>query len=280
MVLVDKSKLNLILSFFFLCTLLLSYDTFAQKPEPIDTDRPDQTESPTIISKSSFQIESGAIIEMDKPGDGTEVQTITAPTVLFRYGLFKVCELRLGIEHTISKTTTINPAHELTISEFSPIVGAIKLKVCEEKGLLPKTAFLFKLNFPLGKNGELGDPVEGLPPVPEQHIFPEFLFAMQHTIGASYSVSYNLGAEWDGYSPKPAGLYSLSMGYSFNKYVSAFIESYGWLSKGELPDHRFDSGLLYLITNNLQADISGGLGITKKSPDYFVGAGMSLRLPR
>jgi hypothetical protein len=85
---------------------------------------------------------------------------------------------------------------------------------------------------------------------------------------------------WDGNSVEPIGLYALSFGFSFNKKISAFAEAFGFVTKSEKPDNRLDAGFTYLFTHNLQADISGGIGITRRSPDYFVAIGFSFRLPK
>ena len=41
-----------------------------------------------------------------------------------------------------------------------------------------------------------------------------------------------------------------------------------------------DAGIGYLPAGNIQLDLSGGVGITDNAPDYFVAAGICVRLPR
>ncbi len=41
--------------------------------------------------------------------------------------------------------------------------------------------------------------------------------------------------------------------------------------------HYFDGGLLYLLSNNVQWDIWGGLGLNDHADDYFFGSGLSVR---
>ncbi len=62
--------------------------------------------------------------------------------------------------------------------------------------------------------------------------------------------------------------------------LSAFVELYGFMPQKTSPDHRFDTGLTYLVMKNIQADASFGFDISEKSPDYFVGLGISVRLPK
>jgi hypothetical protein len=100
---------------------------------------------------------------------------------------------------------------------------------------------------------------------------------MQHTISNKQTLSYNLGAEWDGYSPEPTFIYTLTTGYSFTEKIGGYIEFFGFIPQIEKPDHRFDGGLTYLLNPNQQLDISGGFGLSKTSPDYYVALGYSFR---
>ncbi len=40
-----------------------------------------------------------------------------------------------------------------------------------------------------------------------------------------------------------------------------------------------DTGFTYLITNNMQYDISGGLDLKAGTSDWFISSGFSFRLP-
>jgi hypothetical protein len=44
------------------------------------------------------------------------------------------------------------------------------------------------------------------------------------------------------------------------------------------PEHYFDGGLTYLISNDVQWDIRAGVGLNGAADDYFVGTGLSIRL--
>ena len=62
----------------------------AQVPDLV-TDRPDQTESPTVVRRGSFQVETGYLFARDDGVDRFEV-----PGTLFRIGLGGRTELRVG----------------------------------------------------------------------------------------------------------------------------------------------------------------------------------------
>ncbi len=229
----------------------------AQDLPPIQTDRPDQTECPFITPKGYFQFENGFSYEKTT----TTSNAIVAPTVLTKFGINDHFELRLITEFLIEK------GYSNRISGINPILLGFKTRLFEEKGLLPLTSFI----------GHIGIPKLGSKNFQTRYYAPEFRFTMQHTISQKQTISYNLGAEWDGLSAEPSFIYTLTTGYSFSEKISGYVELYGFIPQFEKPDHRFDAGLNYLITPNHQLDISGGLGMSKTSAEYFISLGYSFR---
>jgi hypothetical protein len=266
--------------FFFL--IFYPANLYPQKMEDIVTDRPDQTESAGIVPKGFVQIEAGVSgerawkIDFNSPiGSGTsELYNYEYPALLFRFGLEKGAELRFGLSYlgdvfSQQYSYESEPSFEETRRGMSSFTIGAKFKLFEEKKALPETAFLIHVSVPFSGN-RIFQP---------EYIGTDFRFAMAHSLSRRFSLSYNLGGEWDGDSPQATGIYTLSLGISLINNLSMFVESYGFLTQKQSPDHRIDGGFTYLFLPNLQADISGGLGITDKSPDYFIGAGLSVRLP-
>jgi len=93
-----------------------------------------------------------------------------------------------------------------------------------------------------------------------------------------WSLSYNLGAKWNGESPEAIFLYTLSLGYSFTNKFAAFLESYSFFPEETKADNRFDGGFTYKITPVIQFDVSGGMGLSDNAPDYFLSTGASVRM--
>jgi hypothetical protein len=239
----------------------------AQLTKNLVTDRPDQTESAFIVPKGSVQIELGAVYEREDFEDGILLENYSHPALLVRYGLLKTMELRLACElvnerHTFAGNST-------GTAGFLPLAVGTKIYICNEENFRPQTALIMHVTIPKLGSKEFAN----------EFFAADFRFTMQHSLSERFSLSYNLGAEWDGNIPNAAGIYTLSLSSSLTESIGAFIESYGFLIEKETPDHRIDGGLTYLLSRNLQLDASGGLGITDKSPDYFLGAGISLRLP-
>ena len=105
----------------------------------------------------------------------------------------------------------------------------------------------------------------------------KLLFAFSHTLTDRIGIGYNLGAEYDGTEAKASMIYSFVIGVSPVDKLGLFFEVYGSSYKEFAPDHRVDAGITYLVTDNLQLDFSGGVGLSKASPDNFISAGLSYR---
>lgn len=259
-----------------LTILIITFAAHAQELDDIITDRPDQTESAVTVPKGFFQIETGGMYESEYINHSTSllapsfrIKTISAPSVLVRYGLLKNIELRLGAEY-INQSTDLSVGADEKQSGLSPLTFGTKIQIAAEKQGSPGAAFLFNLSIPLKKN----DPFQ------PEYVGADFRISIAHTLSDKFALSYNVGGEWDGDNPRATGIYTLSLGISLGQKLSMFLESYGFLPQGESPDHRLDGGFTFLLARNIQIDVSGGIGLMEASPDYFIGAGVAFRLPR
>ena len=71
-------------------TILLAISSLLMGQEAIITDRPDQSESASVINAGSIQIETGLTINSSTPSN-----TLHFPSTLFRLGLLPNLEIRL-----------------------------------------------------------------------------------------------------------------------------------------------------------------------------------------
>ncbi len=232
----------------------------AQEKSPIQTDRPDQTESPSITPKRQLQMEFGFVYE----GENKTTSNFTTPNILTKFGLSDKVELRLITDYDIR----YQQANDVTIKkkQFNPTLIGCKINLFDEKKCLPKTSLLLHVGLPFLASKEFN----------KDNVFTTFRFLMQHTLSNKMSFSYNLGAEWDGVTTAPAGVYTLSLGYGISSKIGSYVELFG-SAQGKKAEHNYDMGFTYLINSNFQLDISGGFGVNKNAPDYFVGCGLSFR---
>ena len=242
----------------FILQNIIQMQLFSQELPSIQTDRPDQTESPFTVPKKHFQIETGVSFERV---DG-ESNSYTYPTILLKYGVNDIFELRLIPEYVTSHIQRVK------YSGITPVTIGFKAKLAEEKGILPMLSFI----------GHLSIPDIASKKFMTTWYAPSFRFTMQHTLSQKISLGYNLGAEWDGETPEPSFIYTLTTGYSITERLGSYIELYGYFIQKSTSDHRIDGGLSYLLKKNMMVDISGGFGINNYAPEYYIAAGFSIRL--
>ncbi|QBN19176.1 transporter [Flavobacterium nackdongense] len=243
----------------FLLFLLpvLNTNLIAQDLPSIQTDRPDQTECPFITPRHYFQLENGFSYEKNN----FQSELIVVPSTLTRFGITNYFELRLITEFVISRE------NELNYSGINPILIGFKTRLLEEKGIIPTTSLIAHIGFPEVASSDYR----------ANYYYPEFRFTMQHTLSDRQTLSYNLGAEWNGIDKKPTFIYTLTTGYSLTEKIGAYIEFYGFIPQIGEADHRFDLGLTYLFNPNHQFDVSGGFGLSANSPEYYLALGYSFR---
>ena len=245
---------NILVGFF----LFLGFYANAQTIDPIEIDRPDQTECPAIVPVGMFQMENGFNFEK-VDADST---TLLLPSSLLKVGIYNNFELRLITEFTIQETLT-----EKTIG-LKPIYFGFKIKICEEKGWLPKTSLITHILLPKFASEDLKT----------NYAAPKFRFTMQHTLTEKIGISYNLGTEWSGETAEKAFIYTLTSSYKINKKWGSYLEIYGFIPDNQNPDHRYDGGFTYLLNNNVIFDLSGGFGITANAPRSYISLGFSFRV--
>jgi len=243
-----------LLILFFFSSVHLSGQTSGQ----IEVDRPDQTECASTVPPHYFQMENGISFERSDKS----LKSFSLPSTLWKYGVNNDFEIRLITEYISVKDD------QYTSSGLLPVTVGFKTMLSEEKGIFPTTAFL----------GHLTSDNLGSKDFKSNYIAPSFRFSMQHTLSPQISLGYNLGMEWDGNAPAPSYIYTLTSGISLAEKLGLYLEVYGFIPDNSHPDHRFDSGFTYLLSNDFIVDLSGGLGLSDVSPDYYVALGFSFRL--
>ena len=233
----------------------------AQSPDLV-TDRPDQTESATVVPKGLVQVETGYLFTRDGNVDSYEV-----PGTLFRIGLGGRLELRLGHAGAIGGGGK-HGAGDTNVG--------VKVNLLEGRdGPKPELAILGGLSFPTGDHGFSSDGID-----------PSFLFSFAHALSPKLSLGYNIGMSWESFSDQSSRdafiLYSLVLGVGVTDRLSTFLELFGDRQNTGVTATgvSIDGGLTFLLTDNVQLDVYVGKGLREPADDVFVGTGLSFRLPQ
>ncbi len=262
----NSKKYHFILAVLFLFSPLDSYaqDKGAITGAPtaiprIETDRPDQTESPVTTPKKYFQAELGFNREQYKDGTIRYLH----PAGLYKYGISNRVELR--VEAPI--LTEVPPAPLKQASGLEAVELGTKVALFEEKGWRPKTSFIAHVGFPFLSSKQFRP----------DNIAAIWRFTCQNTLTPYAGLGYNAGMFWDGNNSAPVYFYTFSPGFNIGRSWYAYIEAFGFMSKGQLPEHDIAVGTAWFISNDVKIDLSGGMGIDPSPLNNYVALGLSFR---
>jgi len=239
---------------------------------PIITDRPDITESALTVPLSSLQIETGFILHNNSEtidNLNANIKSYSILGTLLRYGLFSGIELRVGTEYLYQKINLdglVGGNDKLEgINEL--FIGS-KIQIFRDNPSLPDASVFFHFRLPLGSKH-----------FRSEHVEPEILISTSHSIIDPFSLSYNLGGNWESGEEKVNYFYSTSISAALSGRTGAFLEIFGEASSGSTISFNLDGGLTYLLEENFQADISAGFDFDTPEDNWFISTGASLRLP-
>lgn len=237
----------------FACLLILNALLAFAQDDPIVTDRPTQSAASMVVPKGNALIEYGFIYE--SVGD---ITNLTMANLHARLGLLNGVELRI----TQNIQQVKDDAADTKVSGLTPITIGTKVHLVEERGAMPQTSIIGQVTLENGK--EAFRPSK---PVPEVRL------NFSNTLGDFWSLGYNVGMQFP--ENNTTTLYTAVIGYSFLPGWTAFAEPYGFFYEDD-SDHRFNAGIIYLVKDNFQVDISAGVGLSDISPDSFIGFGAAI----
>lgn len=246
------------------------------RPGPLVTDRPDQTESTEIVPTGSVQIEAGWVFAKNDDG-AAAVRVHTVPQALARIGLAPRVELRLGFAGW-SRVERDGVGPPVVMSGAGDLDAGFKYRLADGVGARPAIALIGAVALPTANQGFGGERPD-----------PTVRLAFANGLSERVALGYNVGVAVSS-APNGAGgtatfvdaLYTLAFGFALAPGVGAFAESFGTLPvSGDVgSQHALDGGFTVLVSDNLQFDMSGGVGLNRAADDWFLGAGVALRIPR
>ena len=211
------------------------------------TDRPSQTDSPFVIEKGNIQIESGINIQ--------EIQSDI--NSLIRIGIFDGLELRINSNYIINDEISFQKK-----SSFDDFEIGSKFRIIEKTENKFNISFLTYLS---------------IPTAPEVFSYNEYGFLnkllFSHNLTSDIKIGYNIG-----YNKFTSYDDLLKYSFIYVKTLSSFsifFELYGD-SSTDLSSLNFDSGLIYILDNDRQFDLSIGKGLNNDL--FFFNLGFSFRI--
>ncbi|MEO0500140.1 MAG: transporter [Pseudomonadota bacterium] len=70
---------------------------------------------------------------------------------------------------------------------------------------------------------------------------------------------------------------AIGLGFPIASRVGGFIEHFIAANDGLADFQTIDGGITWLVTDHIQLDVTGGVGVDGPAPDGFVGGGIAIR---
>lgn len=251
-------------------TLILAGAAHAQ--QPLVADRPDFTEGPGTVGLGAAQIELGYTFGRDRGGPTVTTHSLGEP--LLRLGLLaEWLELRLGTGLVVQRTQ-INGVG-LDENGFEDLYVGVKLALSEQNGAIPALGILPQATFPTGS-----DPFSSGQVLPGVNLVYSWDVTATFSLSGGTQVNRAVGEEGDGmaeWAQSLSGGFGLGDRYGlFGEWFAVFYDGPG----GVQPEHYANTGLTWLLTDDVQWDVRVGVGLNDRAEDVFFGTGLSLRLRR
>jgi hypothetical protein len=239
--------------------LFLLASSVANAQDEIET-APDQYENPNTTPAGRFQMENRFTIQ----DAGTDSRSLILPSTNWKFGIHEQVEVIVVTDFVFDKTA------DSTTNGLQPLKLGLKIKLWNSKGILPDAAITMQLSIPKLASKDWK----------EKYLAPNFRMLFKNKINDKISLGYNIGSIWDGEVTDPQFFYTVSPKYKLSQKLECFVEAYGYYRKTSVAENWTDAGLMYLITNDIQAELSAGyeLSAANGSHQYFGLAGIAFRI--
>ncbi len=247
----------------------------SERPDRIETDRHDFTQSTETVGQGIAQIEAGYTYFYDEE-DGQTEESHTAPELMLRVGVTDNIEFRVRWNH-VWRFGEDN--EDETGSEDTRL--AFKVRTTDQSCWIPESALELKIAVPTGGDAWSTEQVEfGF-----DYIYGWRLTESMEFYGSTGFSSNGLGdfallPEIPSESDFVVWSQSVALGFEATEDITVYTEFFGFFSHGHEVNNTqifFDVGADYYITKNFVLDLRLGFGLTKDAEDVFAGFGGGYR---
>jgi hypothetical protein len=239
--------------------------------DKISPDRPDFTNSSTVVGQGRFQVEAGLQWDRERDPD-LHTRTLSTPLTL-RYGLGESTELRLetGGRMVIHASDPFSGEHATTAGYADSAIG-LKWHIADQQGNVPSYGLLVHALLPSGSRELRGQGARPAVFVPAEWDLPgDFSLGIMPGLG----IDHNAGGAHYQY-----GVMSASLGKDFSERLHGFFEialpQIARAGNGG-TQASLDTGLAWLVDEDVQVDALVMHGLNRNTPGLSLGFGLSFR---
>ena len=240
-----------------LVNVILFLTLTGRSQEKINTDRPDQSDGASVVSRGKVQLETELYYNSFWEGKPALISS-----TLLRFGIVNNIELRLLTEQGQERDRFIAE----TTQGLYPLAVSAKVAIVKDLRMLPDISLVGYLHCPVtsGKeNGRYWSPIITL--VLEKE-FDRFTFTTNASIKQE---AFEKKWIWQG-----GGEIKMEL----SDHFSAFAEYFAQYDKQEAPLHNVDSGILWYIQPKWMVHVAAGTNIFTSERNYFINTGLAFGL--
>ncbi|HEY9849147.1 MAG TPA: transporter [Leptolyngbyaceae cyanobacterium] len=254
------------------------YNLFNPTPRRLwrefSTDRPDKTETPFTVDAGRVTMEADLFVytrDSNSP-DGTRTESFNYFVPNFKVGLLNNIDLQIIPEvYNVVRTTPKNsPTQER--SGFGDLTVRMKINFWGNDGGQTAFGMMPFIKFPTNQNNLGNNSIEG------GVIFPLAIgLSDKWDVGMQTEFDFNKNEADAGYNV--GFVNTVSFGYQINSRLSSYFELFteARTESGSQFVATFDTGLKYLLTENVQLDAGVNIGLTEAADDLQPFMGLSVR---
>jgi hypothetical protein len=239
----------------------------AQQPDtlPIDTDRPDFTDGVHSVAPGRIQLETGYTYQQGRGPSAANSRSF--PEALVRVGITSRAEIRVGENYLVDRDAGVGAA---TSNGFDDLYLGTKIGVIDQHGAQPALSVEAQARVPTGQSAVSGNT--------DRRLLPGGAILLGWESSGPWSAGIELFATRTA-DAHGQGVASLSVQYQAAARVQFYGECFSIrpIGAGEGAEQYANSGILVLLSRNLQIDARAGVGLNQQADRYFVGAGVAVR---
>lgn len=232
---------------------------------PIDTDRPDFTDATTTVPRGHFQLETGYTYHR---GSGASDRAHSFPEALLRVGLTPDVELRIGQNYLV-----VHPDAPLaeSVNGLDDLYLGTKFRLADQHGFKPAVSMEAFTTVPTGS-----DEISAHTMLPGMALMGSWQGSSPFSLGVELAGSRTV----DNYLQAVG---SASGQVAITKQVQGYVEWFTFQpvrppSGVIVSDQQYTgTGVLVLLSNNVQVDGRITFGLNDASDKYAFGVGFSIR---
>jgi len=251
------------------------YNLFNPTPRSLmrdfNPDRPDVTESPYTVDAGHYQLEFSFVEYTHDDDHGMKTDGFSVLPANLRIGVLNNVEFDV-MPNPYENILTHGNGVSSRMSGFGDLALRAKVNFWGNDGGATAGGIIPFVTLPTGQDGLSDHHVEG------GVIFPLAVnLPAGFDLGTQVEFDFDRNKNDDGYGMD--FIQTVTVGHDIVKNLSGYVEYVGAspIDIGQTYQAFFDTGLMYLIGDNMEVDVGINVGLSDQAPDYLVFSGMSFR---